>query len=151
MNIYTSMHGIAKKGLQCSFSLEECMQLKAYALTLCPLGKFPHFLCRLLIFQNQLFRKILSGIRAECQTVWIQIRPNVLSGLIWVQTVCKSYQQTTLGDKESICFNILVLIAHFTIFGMLRVQLLYYERQRDHEHHLSGVYCGKKDKYVTAS
>ena len=23
------------------------------------------------------------------QTVWIQIRPNVMSGLIWVQTVCK--------------------------------------------------------------
>ena len=25
---------------------------------------------------------------------------DVLSGLIWFQTVCKSYQQTTLGDKE---------------------------------------------------
>ena len=24
------------------------------------------------------------------------------TGLIWVQTVCKSYQQTTLGDKELI-------------------------------------------------
>ena len=30
----------------------------------------------------------------------IQIRPDILSGLVWVQTVCKSYQQTTLGDKE---------------------------------------------------
>ena len=29
--------------------------------------------------------KILLG----CQTVWIQIRPDVLSGLIWAQTVCK--------------------------------------------------------------
>ena len=29
------------------------------------------------------------------QTVWTQIRPNVFSGLIWVQTVCKGYQQTT--------------------------------------------------------
>ena len=28
-----------------------------------------------------------------CQTVWIQIRPDILSGLIWVQTVCKGYQQ----------------------------------------------------------
>ena len=36
----------------------------------------------------------------ECQTVWIQIRPNVLSGLIWVQAVCKSYQQTTLVVEE---------------------------------------------------
>ena len=47
-------------------------------------------------FQNQLFRKIVSGIPSACQTVWIQIRPNILSGLIWVQTVCKSYQQMTL-------------------------------------------------------
>ena len=51
-------------------------------------------------FQNQLFRKILSGIPSECQIAWIQIRPNVLLGLTWVQTVCKSYQQTTLGGKE---------------------------------------------------
>ena len=26
--------------------------------------------------------KILSGIPSECQTVWIQIRPDILSGLI---------------------------------------------------------------------
>ena len=26
---------------------------------------------------------------SECKKVWIQIRPDVLSGLIWVQTVCK--------------------------------------------------------------
>ena len=28
----------------------------------------------LIFFQNGLFRKILSGILSECQTVWIQIR-----------------------------------------------------------------------------
>ena len=58
--------------------------------------------CRLLIFffQNQLFRKLLSGIPSECQTDWIQIRSDVLSDLIWVQAVCKGYQQTTLGGKE---------------------------------------------------
>ena len=27
--------------------------------------------------------------------VWNQIRPDILSGLIWDQTVCKGYQQTT--------------------------------------------------------
>ena len=32
-----------------------------------------------------------------CQTVWIQIRPNILLGLIWIQTVCKGYKQTTNG------------------------------------------------------
>ena len=26
--------------------------------------------------------------------------PDILSGLIWVQTVCKGYQQMTLEDKE---------------------------------------------------
>ena len=35
-----------------------------------------------------------------CQRVWIQIRPDILSGLIWIQTVCKDYQQTTLAGKE---------------------------------------------------
>ena len=28
---------------------------------------------------------------SECQTVWIQIRPDILSGPIWVQHVCKSF------------------------------------------------------------
>ena len=50
-------------------------------------------------FQNQLFRKIISEIPSECQTAWIQIRPNALSGLIWIQTVCKGYQQMKLVDK----------------------------------------------------
>ena len=46
-------------------------------------------------FQNQLFQKILSGTLSECQTVWIQIRTDILLVLIWVQTVCKCNQQTT--------------------------------------------------------
>ena len=37
------------------------------------------------------FFKILSEIPSECQTDWIQIMPDILSSLIWVQTVCKSY------------------------------------------------------------
>ena len=48
-------------------------------------------------FQIQLFRKIISGIPSECQTVWIQIRPDVLWGLIWVQTVCKGNQTTPVS------------------------------------------------------
>ena len=50
---------------------------------------FHVFSCLLIFFQNQLFRKILSGIPSECQPDLIQIRPDVLSGLIWVQSVCK--------------------------------------------------------------
>ena len=53
-------------------------------------------------FQNQDFQKILSGISSGCQTVWIQIRPDKMSGLIWIETVCKGNQQTTLTGKELI-------------------------------------------------
>ena len=48
--------------------------------------------------QDKYFQKILSGIQSECQTVWIQSRSEVLSGLILVQTVCKGYQQMTIAD-----------------------------------------------------
>ena len=40
-------------------------------------------------FQNQLFQQILSGTLPECQAVWICIRMDIVSALIWVQTVCK--------------------------------------------------------------
>ena len=79
-----------------------------------------HAFCRLLIFfQNQLFRKFLSGITLECQTDWIHIRPDVLSGLIpevlsgliLVQSVCEGYEQETLVGKElndvAFCLNLL--------------------------------------------
>ena len=36
----------------------------------------------------------------HCQTVLIQIKPDIFSGLILVQTVCKGYHQMTLADKE---------------------------------------------------
>ena len=35
------------------------------------------------------------SLPSGCQTFWIQIRSDILSGLIWVQTVCRGYQQTT--------------------------------------------------------
>ena len=46
-------------------------------------------------FQNYFFRKVLSEIPSECQIVWIQIRPDILSGLIWIQSVCICYWHTT--------------------------------------------------------
>ena len=39
---------------------------------------FHAFLSSADLFQNQLFRKILSRIPSVCQTVWIQIRPDIL-------------------------------------------------------------------------
>ena len=44
-----------------------------------------------IIFQNILFSNNSFSL---CQTVWIQIRPEILSDLILVQTVCKGDQQT---------------------------------------------------------
>ena len=67
-----------------------------HLLSLCMLGMFSCFRCRLLpFFKIIFFQKTLLEPLSECQTVWIQIRTDVLSVLIWVQTVCKGYHQTT--------------------------------------------------------
>ena len=68
-------------------------------LSLCLLGNFAFLSFTEFFFRNQ-FAKILSEIPFECQTVWIQIGHDILSFLIWVQTVCKSYQHTTLVGEE---------------------------------------------------
>ena len=49
-------------------------------------------------------KKKISETLAEHQTVWIQVRTDVLSVLIWVQTVCNAYQQTTevAASKERV-------------------------------------------------
>ena len=44
------------------------------------------------------------------QTVWIQIRPDSLSGLIWVQTICKSYQQTTKEKGKNIIEDVVLYV-----------------------------------------
>ena len=41
-----------------------------------------------------------SGILSKCQTVWIQIKPDILSCLIWVQLICKGYQRPTLVSRQ---------------------------------------------------
>ena len=47
------------------------------------------FLLAAHFLKNQLYQKILAGIPSEYETVWIQNRPNVLLGLIWVLTIFK--------------------------------------------------------------
>ena len=72
------------------------------SLVLCTLGNFSCFPCLLLTFFIFFFQKDLSGTLSECQTVWIQIRTDIMSILIWVQTVCNCYQQTTkVGTSKS--------------------------------------------------
>ena len=41
-----------------------------------------------------------SGIPSKGQTVWIQIKPDILSCLIWVQLICKGYQRPTLVSRQ---------------------------------------------------
>ena len=104
-------------------------------LTLCPLGIFYTLLASADFVQNHLFRKILSDIvyciiPSEYQTVWIQIRPHILLGLIWVQTVCKGYQQTTLGGTA--------LTIHFCI-------LLYFQTAFEINSHHTELVCSQFD------
>ena len=51
-------------------------------------------------FQNELFRKILSGTLSE-------------SVLIWVQTVCKGYQQMTKGAASKDLKRVKIFIIGF--------------------------------------
>ena len=62
------------------------------------------FLSSVDLFQNNPISKnsFRNTLPSECQTVWIQISPNILSGLLCVQTVCKGYQRTTLVDKKKV-------------------------------------------------
>ena len=67
-------------------------------------GQFQRcFFCRLLIFfKINFFKKFFQEYNQRFQTVWIQIKPDDLLGLNWIQTVCKDYQQTTV-NKTTIC------------------------------------------------
>ena len=64
------------------------------------LGNFSCGLFSDFFFKIFFFEKNISDIPSECQTVWIQVRTDILLGLIWVQTVCKGYKQTKLVDEE---------------------------------------------------
>ena len=69
-------------------------------LILCMLYNFSCFVC---LFSNSLDPD--QDRHYVCpKTVWIQIRTDIMSVLIWVKTVCKCYQQTTkdAGGKERV-------------------------------------------------
>ena len=68
------------------------------SLTLSPWVVF-HAFCHLLnFFKFNIFERFFQdafGVSNSFdQKVWNQIRPDILSGLIWFQTFCKSFQQT---------------------------------------------------------
>ena len=72
-----------------------CYQMTHYFanvlyLSICMLGNCSCFYFRLLTFFKIKFLKINHlGPPSECQTVWIQIKTDILLAFIWVQTVCK--------------------------------------------------------------
>ena len=98
----TRPNGLVFKQLPGDSANEENM-CDPYNLNPLPTGKFCVFFCCLLrFFSKSTFLKNSCKIPSECQTVWVQIRPDVLSGLIWVQIVFKWYQQMALVDKKLI-------------------------------------------------
>ena len=78
------------KELQALFK-ENKVDLSKPFIAMCGTGMYPlnimlNFACRVVLL---FFLKILFQEWHQCQTVWVQIRSEVLSGMIWVQTVCK--------------------------------------------------------------
>ena len=59
-----------------------------------------HGFCSQLIFSKPTFAKNSFRIVSDCQKIWIQIRHEILSGLIWVHTFCKGYQQSMLINQR---------------------------------------------------
>ena len=57
-------------------------------------------------FPHKLFQKILSGTVSKCQTVWIQIRTDLLLVPIWLKTVCKGYQQMSKSPTQRVTFHL---------------------------------------------
>ena len=79
-------------GIKAQYVLKVWQIFLNFFIFLCP-GLFSGFLYCLLTFF--IFNFIKKFFQEHCQTVWIQIRTDILSVLIWVQTVCKGLQQTT--------------------------------------------------------
>ena len=51
----------------------------------------------ILLLSADFLSKNLSGTKPRWLTVWIQIKPNILLVLIWLQTVCKCHQMTKVA------------------------------------------------------
>ena len=66
------------------------------------LGPISERLC-ILGFRTPRFRKLLPVVQSVYQTVWIQIRPDIMSGLVWVQIICKGYQSRGFRKDEIVC------------------------------------------------
>ena len=73
------------------------------------------------------FQNILSGTLSEFQTVWIQIRTDVKSVLIWVQTVYQGYQQTV---DYVFVYYIHLLVTRLVVICNYGVSHFFYENEK---------------------
>ena len=98
------------------------------------LGNSSCFCCRLLIFisKSTFSKKFFQYIVTlpECQTVWIQIRTDVLSVLIWVQTVCKGSQPTTNSPHaRKVHFHVAILLESIYFYCKFLIALRYNDQE----------------------
>ena len=93
-----------KENLVINYTLidERCKLLNAWeGIHSLHAGKFSCFFVVCRFFSKSAFSKNCFRNRIwVCQIVWTQIRPDILSGLICGQTVCKGYQQTSIKGKK---------------------------------------------------
>ena len=67
--------------------------------------------CRLLSFFNiNFFEKILFRSTIRVSNSWIQIRPDIMSALIWIQTVCKVSAEY-MSRKKMNLFGLLIILS----------------------------------------
>ena len=71
-----------------------------YIINSLPPVKFFMLFCRLLIFSKSSFSKNSFRNTIRVSNSLVPDQTDVLSGLIWVQTVCICYQQMTQVGKE---------------------------------------------------
>ena len=85
----------------------------ALYLSICMLGNCSCFYFRLLTFFEIKFLKINHpGPPSECQTVWIQIKTDILLVFIWVKTVCK---RLLADDKLSTGMQRVITDKYFSV------------------------------------
>ena len=72
------------------------------------------------IFQYYFFQNILSVITSECQTVWIQIRPDILSG----PDLGSNCLQKLSSDDKFTFFCVLMLFIPVNSFSVMAGQFL---------------------------
>ena len=85
--------------------------IKLHVILTLPRRKFfKRFLSSADFFSKSTFSKSSFRIPSGCQTDRIHIRPDISSGLIWVQSFCKGYQQTTLVGNQLILNQQMTLV-----------------------------------------